>query len=113
MPVTRHVLRATYAALFTQGPMTLEQLAGWAGRDPYVVNNWLYCLRRRGLVELTERGAHRNRRGMKCGLWRTSPLGGPRCPGCGEDRLIEWDTVLRRWVCAVCSRAWKRQDEKP
>ena len=30
----------------------------------------------------------------------------PRCPGCGEDRLIEWDGVLRRWVCAVCGWAW-------
>lgn len=29
-----------------------------------------------------------------------------RCPGCGEERLVEWDATLRRFVCAVCSRTW-------
>jgi ribosomal protein L37AE/L43A len=30
----------------------------------------------------------------------------PRCPGCGERQMIEWDLALRRWVCAVCDRQW-------
>lgn len=30
-----------------------------------------------------------------------------RCPYCSEDRLIEWDSILRRWVCAVCGRTWQ------
>jgi hypothetical protein len=29
-----------------------------------------------------------------------------RCPGCGEEALVEWDPVLRCWTCAVCSRQW-------
>jgi hypothetical protein len=31
---------------------------------------------------------------------------GPRCPGCGEDRLVEFDPVTRRWDYAVCARVW-------
>lgn len=31
----------------------------------------------------------------------------PRCPGCGEDRLIERDHVRRVWVCFVCSKTWR------
>lgn len=30
-----------------------------------------------------------------------------RCPGCGEDRLVEWDPVLRRWECKVCGKHWE------
>ncbi len=26
------------------------------------------------------------------------------CPGCGEWRLIEYDTASQRWVYAVCDR---------
>lgn len=35
----------------------------------------------------------------------------PRCPGCGESRLIErvahprW-TKVAMWFCQVCSRTW-------
>ena len=32
-----------------------------------------------------------------------------RCPGCGEDKQIEWDDVLQCWSCAVCSRQWRRR----
>jgi hypothetical protein len=32
----------------------------------------------------------------------------PMCPRCGELRQIEWDPVLRRWFCVVCSRTWAR-----
>jgi hypothetical protein len=34
----------------------------------------------------------------------------PVCPGCGEDRLIEFDEVQRRWQCAVCSCAWSTRN---
>jgi len=34
-----------------------------------------------------------------------------RCPGCGERRLIEWDTAIRRWVCAVCDRQWRIEND--
>lgn len=30
-----------------------------------------------------------------------------RCASCGEDRLIEWDDVLKVWSCAVCGRDWR------
>jgi hypothetical protein len=30
-----------------------------------------------------------------------------RCPGCGEERLVEYDPVLRCFVCAVCSTRWR------
>jgi len=30
-----------------------------------------------------------------------------RCPRCGEDRLVDWDRVMRRWICGVCSHYWK------
>lgn len=30
-----------------------------------------------------------------------------RCISCGEDRLIEWDDVLKVWCCAVCGRDWR------
>lgn len=56
-------------ALDLKGPMTLEQLAGWLRLDQYRVHKWLDKLARKGEVELIERGAHRNRRGMKCGKW--------------------------------------------
>lgn len=38
-----------------------------------------------------------------------SPLtaGHIRCTSCGEDRLIEWDEVLKVWSCAVCGRDWR------
>ncbi len=26
------------------------------------------------------------------------------CPGCGEDRLIDFDPVPARFICLVCSR---------
>ena len=29
-----------------------------------------------------------------------------RCPSCSEDRLVEWDSVLRVWTCSVCSHEW-------
>lgn len=32
----------------------------------------------------------------------------PRCPGCREDRLIEFDAVLDRLICSVCARMWRR-----
>jgi hypothetical protein len=28
------------------------------------------------------------------------------CPERGEWRLIEYDTAIRRWQCAVCDRQW-------
>jgi hypothetical protein len=31
----------------------------------------------------------------------------PRCPGCGEDWLVEWDAGLRHWFCHVCGRTWR------
>ena len=34
-----------------------------------------------------------------------------KCPLCGETRLIDWDPVLQRWVCAVCARTWQRSVE--
>jgi hypothetical protein len=38
--------------------------------------------------------------------------GPARCPGCGEDRLVEFDPVLRRWECAVCGRWWRASGAK-
>lgn len=73
MPSCKFALDRTYWSLLLLGSMTLEQLAEWMGRDPYVVNNWLFMLRKQGLVELSERGQHRNRHGMKCGKWRIVP----------------------------------------
>lgn len=35
------------------------------------------------------------------------PILEPRCPGCGEERLVDLDTVRRRYVCFVCSRTWR------
>lgn len=35
--------------------------------------------------------------------------GHKRCPRCGEDRLIEWDPVLQRWTCLVCSALWAEE----
>jgi hypothetical protein len=30
------------------------------------------------------------------------------CPQCrGDDRLVEWDAVLRTFVCGVCSHQWR------
>jgi len=37
---------------------------------------------------------------------------GPRCPRCGEQRLVEFDRVLRRWICSVCSQQWPRADAR-
>lgn len=36
-----------------------------------------------------------------------------RCPGCGEDRLIDFDRVLQRWICAVCSTQWRTDRKYP
>ena len=30
------------------------------------------------------------------------------CPGCGDDRLTEWDETLRVFTCSVCSTTWRR-----
>jgi transposase-like protein len=30
----------------------------------------------------------------------------PRCPFCSEDVLIEFDAVIRRYVCSVCTKTW-------
>lgn len=30
----------------------------------------------------------------------------PPCPKCHDDRLVEWDQTLRRFVCDVCSHQW-------
>ena len=35
-----------------------------------------------------------------------SPASEVRCPSCSEDRLVEWDSVLRVWTCAVCGHDW-------
>jgi AAA domain len=32
-----------------------------------------------------------------------------RCPNCGEDRRVEWDDVIFRFICGVCSRTWRRR----
>jgi hypothetical protein len=32
----------------------------------------------------------------------------PRCPYCGEDRLVERDPVGGLYVCVVCAKTWKR-----
>jgi hypothetical protein len=29
------------------------------------------------------------------------------CPACGEDRLVEFDPVLKRWFCLVCATRWR------
>jgi hypothetical protein len=29
------------------------------------------------------------------------------CPKCQGDRLVEWDAVLRAFVCGVCSHQWR------
>lgn len=33
----------------------------------------------------------------------------PACPQCttADDRLVEWDRVLRAFVCGVCSHQWR------
>lgn len=33
----------------------------------------------------------------------------PKCPGCGETRLIDLDVPRRRYVCDVCSRQWPKK----
>ena len=38
--------------------------------------------------------------------WRPTHPIAARCPSCGEERLIEWDPVLRHWYCAVCGVTW-------
>jgi ribosomal protein S27AE len=31
----------------------------------------------------------------------------PPCPRCrGSVLMVEWDNVLKRWVCDVCSNQW-------
>lgn len=30
-----------------------------------------------------------------------------RCPGCGEDRQVEFDPCLRTYFCSVCSESWR------
>jgi transposase-like protein len=30
----------------------------------------------------------------------------PRCPFCGEHRLVDRDELFRCYVCRVCSRTW-------
>lgn len=30
-----------------------------------------------------------------------------QCPWCGERRSVEWDAILRRWICGVCAKAWR------
>jgi len=32
----------------------------------------------------------------------------PPCPKCHDDRLVEFDRVLQRFVCDVCSHQWRR-----
>jgi len=31
----------------------------------------------------------------------------PRCPKCGDDRLVDWDGTLRKYICDVCSHQWR------
>jgi ribosomal protein L37AE/L43A len=31
----------------------------------------------------------------------------PRCPLCGEDVLVERDTIGRWYVCLVCAHTWR------
>lgn len=33
---------------------------------------------------------------------------GQRCPYCTEDRMIEFDPVLKRWVCFCCGKSWPK-----
>jgi len=35
-----------------------------------------------------------------------TPRSGPPCPKCREASLVEWDAVLRRYVCDCCSHQW-------
>jgi hypothetical protein len=35
----------------------------------------------------------------------------PTCPRCGETRLIEFDPVLKRFVCKVCATDWREADQ--
>lgn len=37
----------------------------------------------------------------------------PSCPECGEDQLIDFDSVQRRFVCELCSAAWSAPSPKP
>ncbi len=30
----------------------------------------------------------------------------PRCPRCGEDKLLCWDSARRTWFCSVCATTW-------
>jgi transposase-like protein len=30
----------------------------------------------------------------------------PRCPFCGEHRLVDRDELFRCYVCRVCARTW-------
>ena len=53
--------------------------------------------------------AHRGRSRREANKQRISCYA-PRmqCPFCqASEDLTEWDTVLRLWVCAVCTRRWR------
>jgi transposase-like protein len=34
----------------------------------------------------------------------------PRCPFCGEERLVDRDPLTRQFVCLVCARTWRDDD---
>ena len=34
----------------------------------------------------------------------------PRCPKCGEDRLVSYEAALDVYECAVCSHTWSGTD---
>ena len=38
-------------------------------------------------------------------LGRADPS--PRCPKCGDDRLVEWDGTLAKFICDVCAHQWR------
>jgi hypothetical protein len=31
------------------------------------------------------------------------------CPACGEERLVEFDSLALRWHCNVCSETWRNR----
>ena len=44
-------------------------------------------------------------------LARMLPPLPPPCPSCRDDRLVEWDGVLQKFVCNCCAHQWRVTEE--
>src|SRR4249920_3028234 len=44
---------------------------------------------------------------LECHEGARAPAPEAECPRCQGDRLVEWDALLRVFVCDTCSHQWR------